>query len=664
MDIRVDPGDLAEKLTMVGLEVKSVQPREGDFIFEAEVTPNRPDWLSILGIAREVAAVTGLRLKVKTDRPGLRPGLKRCDFSLSVENSKDCPLYSLKIIRGLKVASSPLWLRRRLEGLGCRSVNNIVDLTNYILFKYGQPLHAFDLDKLQGEAIAVRRGRQGESIITIDGETKELTPEILVIADAKRPVAVAGVMGGKDTEVSDRTSGVLLEAAVFNPVLVRRGKRALGITSESAYRFERGVDHGNLEKASLEAAELMLKLAGGNYRAARALGARKRFDRKISLDSSRVARTLGVKIPDAKIKKILSGLGLKVNPGGKGRFTVKAPSFRVDLASEIDLVEEVVRIFGYDRIPSSIPSIFGNVTRGNAMDLVAFIKSILVGLGLNEVFTYSLIDKKSLQDSRVEAPAAIGICNPLSREQEVLRPSLVPSLLKCVSYNLNQKQASVGIFEIARVFSLGGGGPREDLTLGIALSGERAEFLEQGQVKDRFGMLHLKGAAEVLFQRLGIKDFQFSARGKYAADIFCGGEKIGVFLNIKRSALDSFDIKNKQVVAAELSLGGVFKQAGLEKRIIPLPLYPGISRDISLILKEDTQAADILAVVREEAGSLLEEVRITDYYYGQQIPAGYKGITVSCFYRSGERTLTEDEISPLHQRVCRALEAKLSARFR
>jgi phenylalanyl-tRNA synthetase beta chain len=299
------------------------------------------------------------------------------------------------------------------------------------------------------------------------------------------------------------------------------------------------------------------------------------------------------------------------------------------------------------------------------MDLISFIKNILTGLGLNEVFTYSLIDKKSLQDSQVAAPAAIGVCNPLSREQEILRPTLTPGLIKCVSYNLNQKQASVSIFEIARVFSLSGSGvPLENLTLGVALSGERIELLGEGQLKDRFGMLHLKGVVEVLFQRLGIRSFQFFPRGSSAADVIYGGKKIGAFLNIKKSILESFDIKNRQVVVAELSLDEVLKQVNLGKKFVPLPLYPGISRDISLILKHDVSAADLLALIRDEAGSLLGEARISDYYHGQQIPGGSKGITVSCFYRSGERTLTEEEINPLHKRVCRALEEKLEARFR
>ncbi|MDD4980428.1 MAG: phenylalanine--tRNA ligase subunit beta [Candidatus Omnitrophica bacterium] len=679
VEIKIAPKALADKLTMAGLEVTSLEEKEGDSVFEIEVTSNRPDCLSIIGIAREVAAITGKKLKLPTtndQRPTTRNG---GIVSIKIENKKDCPFYTAKIIRDVKVCPSPDWLRKRLELIGCRSVNNIVDITNYILFTYGEPLHAFDLDKIISPLsglpvspleIIIRRAKNGEDIITIDNARRILSEEVLVIASGSdkqtgKPIAIAGVMGSKDTEVVEGTKNILLEAAVFNPVIVRRGRQKLGIQSDSSYRFERGVDTQIVEGASGRAVDLIRKLAGGGCALAQRSGLPKAQRKNIKLGVSTVNKILGSKITVAEARKILNSLEFKARGGAKNTFQVGIPSHRPDVNSEIDLIEEVARIYGFGLIPQTLPQASPQVTSGQPRGLVSVIKNVLTGLGLNEVITYSLIDKDLLRHfTGQEVDEAIEILNPLSREQEILRPTLIPSLSLCVAHNLNQKQDYVNIFEVAKVFTKSSSGPREELYLGIALCGAKSLLLEEGSIKDDTGLLHLKGAIEVVLARLGIRAYNFQAMDNGRIAINVGRERAGFLGKLPQQILDSVDIKNKDVFAAELSLDKFLSDVELEKKFVRLPLYPGISRDISLIIKEEVAAGDILEAIKKQGEPLLREVRVIDYYKGKQIQPGFKGLTLSCFYRREERTLTETEITPLHSGICAFLKDRFGAQIR
>ncbi len=694
VEIKISPKVLADKLTMAGLEVTSLEENAGDFIFEIEVTSNRPDCLSVLGIAREVAAITGKKLRggSRLSVLGYRfsgehrtPNTERRNLQIKIEDKKDCPLYAAKIIKDIKVGPSPSWLMKRLELIGCRSVNNIVDITNYILFERGEPLHAFDLDKLKGNSIFVRRAKPGEKITTIDAEQKMLNPDILVIADEERPVAVAGVMGSKDTEVTEATKNILLEAAVFNPIIVRRGRRNLGIQSESSYRFERGVNLEIVDNASWQAAELIQESAGGSCVFAKSSGATKTKRKSIVLGLSSANKTLGINIPASKIKKILNSLEFKTKmepirakaqdaygrntPRSiktKNHFAVGIPRHRPDVTSEIDLIEEIARIYGYENVPQTQPTVEPQVSAGEPRDLVSLIKDILVGLGSNEVITYGLMDKDLLRDfGMYQGPEVIEILNPLSKEQEILRPGLIPSLAACVAYNLNQKQDYINIFEVAKVFLQSKACPQEELRLGIALCGIKSLLLEQGLIKDPAGLLHLKGVLEALFARLGVRDYNFNAKDNTSAiTVYAGGEKIGLMAKLEKSVLDKLDIKNKDVFALELSLDRLLFFINLNKKFSHLPIYPGISRDISLILKEEISVGDILKAIKEEGQPLLKQAAVVDYYKGKQIPPGFKGLTLSCLYRSDERTLTEAEINPVHSLICNLLAERFGAQIR
>jgi phenylalanyl-tRNA synthetase beta chain len=665
VDIKIPPEQLAEKLTMAGLEVTSLEKQEGDCVFEIEITSNRPDWLSVIGIAREVAAITGQKLKLgsRFSAEHLTPNTEHRNLTIHIEDKKDCPLYTAKIIRDVKVGPSPDWLKKRLEFIGCRSVNNVVDITNYILFEYGEPLHAFDLDKVDSDTLVVRRAKDGEKIIAIDEQEKALSPDILVIANQVKPLAIAGIMGGKDSEVSLGTKNVLLEAAVFNPLLIRRSRQKLGLQTDSAYRFERGVDAQTAQFASWRATRLIQEIAGGRLVLAKSAGSILVKAKIISLDAARVEKILGVKIGAAQISKILSGLGFKIKTKSKNKLAVEIPRHRQDIFGEIDLIEEIARIFGYENIPVTLPAVKPRILSDRKRELVSLIKNTLAGLGLNEVITYSLLDRSLLKLSGYEQ--GVEVLNPLSREQEILRPILTLSLARCVAYNLNQKQEYVNIFEISNIFSLVDNLPRQELSLGIAVSGTRSWLSNQGLIKDEAGFLHLKGMLEILFARLGIREYSFGPlKNSSEAVISINRQDTGRIVKLEKKILEAMDIKNKEVLAVELSLEKLFSFADLQKKLNPLPIYPGIGRDISLLSKDDLLAEDILKAVRQAAGPLLKEIKIADFYRGKQVPQGFKSLTISCLYRAEDRTLTDLEVNLLHEPALTALKEKFSVQIR
>ena len=664
VEIKIPPKELADKLTMAGIEVGSIEEKQGDFVFEIEITSNRPDWLSVIGIAREVAAITSSQFTVHSSQLKCKNS-QRENLKIEIQDKQDCPLYTARIIRGVKVGSSPEWLKQRLELIGCRSVNNVVDITNYILFTYGEPLHAFDLDKLNAGSVIVRRAKSGEKITTIDGQNRELGPGVLVIADAQKPVAIAGIMGGKDTEVTATTQNILLEAAIFNPVVVRRGKRAQGLESDSAYRFERGIDLETAESASLAAADLINKLCLGQCVTHKCVGKTQPVKKEVILDNASVEKILGARVPLAKVKQILSALGFGLKNKGKNKFLVTVPLYRQDVAAEIDLIEEIARVFGYKKIPATLPKVQPQLSAVTARDLAAISKNILVGSGLNEVITYSLISRDLLKGfSEWGRLGALEILNPLSKEQEILRPTLIPSIAACVAYNLNQGQDYINIFEVANAFSPPENLSQEELKLAIALCGSKFTLLEQGLIKEASGILPLKGIVETFFQRMGIKDYQFGPQRGLEFSISIAGKSIGRMGRLGKYMLDTLGIKNREVFCAELSLKEVFECAKLKKELIPLPKYPAITRDISFSVKEGVAAGEILSKLKEAGKPLLETVTIVDYYRGKQIPEGSRALTLSCVYRADNRTLTESEVTPLHNLLCELLTREFAAQMR
>jgi phenylalanyl-tRNA synthetase beta chain len=670
VDCALSPQDLGERLTMSGLEVKDISVQGEDYVFEAEITSNRPDWLSVRGIAREVAALTGKNFKERAarrhpcvDSIPLRSGARSC--AVHVADTKDCPLYTGRVIKGVTMRPSPDWLRSRLEMLGCRSSNAIVDVTNYIMFEYGTPLHAFDLSSLSGAAVAVRRAAPRETIVTLDGTRRQLNAEMLVIADAKSPIALAGIMGGKDTEVSDATHAILLEAAVFNPVITRKTRQALGLMSESAYRFERGVDPGIVPAAAQAAAMMIMEICGGTCEASFKAGSAAPRPVRVRLDPHSVAAMLGTAVPARDIKRILTSLGFSVAARGD-RMTVTVPSFRGDVAIPADLIEEISRIYGYDRIPATVPIVRAPVEYSDG-NVVAATRRIVAALGLTEVITYSTVSRHKAQDypRQLRAGEELELVNPAIGDETLLRQTLIPSLVDRVAHNLNQGQEYVSLFEVARVYARAKNAPRETLKLGICLCGMRQLFLANGTVKDKATVSHVKGIIETLAQRCGVAGIAFAPGPDGCSFVVSiGGVDLGTMGKVPDAASDAAKIKNRDVFYAEIDMEIFALHAVRARRYSPLPKFPGIIRDISCALKQGQDIQAVLVAVQETAGQYLKRARVTDYYAGKQIAPGYRGITLSCAYRRDDRTLTEEDIEPLHAKVCAVLASKFNAIMR
>ncbi len=694
MDIKIPAQELAKKLTIAGLEVTSLEKKNGDFVFEFEITSNRPDCLSVIGIAREAAAITGKKLKLDTGYSMLDTGKgKRASsiqhpaskLEIKVESKKDCPLYTARIIKGIRVKPSPDWLKRRLELVGVRSVNNIVDITNYVLMETGQPLHAFDLNQLVSQSasqpvsqsasqpvsqsvnIIVRRAREKEDIVTIDGVKRTLDKDVLIIAadrqtgrqaDRKtgRPVAIAGIMGGLDSEVKENTSAVLLEAAVFSPIITRRASRSLGLSSESSYRFERGIDSQGVDFASLRAANLILKLAGGGLVLSKSTIKPKVKKRAIILNTEEVNRVLGRNFPVSQIRKILTSLCFIVKKQKVKELKIDAPSFRIDISQPVDLIEEVARISGYENIPTRLPRITPQMETSSNWQGRRIIKDILISQGISEVVTYSLISKIRANEFGYSDAQLITVANPLTSEQGVLRPSMIPGLVSCIGYNLNQKQKDIRIFEIGNIFR-----DKQELPyLGLACSG------------GGFNLLHIKGMLTLLLERRGITDFGFvKLDGKHPSfeeeaslSLMTGGDLCANLGMIKPDILERLDIGNL-VFAAELDLAILFAKIGkIQKRYIPLPSYPEVLRDISIMIKQDIPIGDVIKKIKISTIPYLIEVNVKDCYSGKQIPSGFKGVTLSCIYQAKDHTLITQEIDNSHQEVLNILKFEFSAQQR
>ncbi|MFA5339489.1 MAG: phenylalanine--tRNA ligase subunit beta [Candidatus Omnitrophota bacterium] len=673
------PRDLADKLTMAGLEVKGIDEKNGDFIYEAEITSNRPDWLCLYGIAREIQALYGLRLKPL--KAALAKSAKTEKPSITIEDKKGCARYVGIVIDGVQPAGSSKDLAQKIESAGLRQVNNIVDITNFCLLESGQPLHAFDYDKLEGGKVIVRRARKGEEIITIDGIKRALDEEILVIADAKKPVAIAGIMGGRDTEVGFSTKKVLLESAYFDPALIRRAAKKLAVSSEASYRFERNVDIGGCLAAAERAVSLICDAAKAKSVSKPSdLGTKGRGAVKITLRISRVNKVLGTEIPASKCASILKSLGLSVKSkgevlsGAKGKDTlaVAVPSFRRDLKEEVDLIEEISRIYGYDKIPETLSRIqlWGKgAQKSRDRILEEAVREALTGAGLNEAVTYALRcnDPYIRQALGIADTQALKVQNPLSSESEALRSVLMCGMLDVIAYNLNRKVPDIKIFELGKTYFYKDGSiPSERGVLAIALCGTKEKNWHRKEAVDVFD---LKGIIEALFSKLRIDKCEFELKPlplfspSASAIVKVGGREIGGLGKVDKALLDRYDIK-ANVFAAELELEPIYSHAKLERKFSELPKYPSSSRDISLIVDDKVSNKDIVGTIKEACGELAVGVNPFDLYRGEQVPKGSKSILYSVEYRAAGRTLTDEEINSLDRKVREVLVHRFNAKIR
>lgn len=646
-----------------------------DTVLDLEITPNRPDCLSIMGVAREVAAMTGGALK--------RPAVELAETGEPVQGMADvrlddperCPRYTARVLTGLRLAPSPEWMQRRLTLAGIRPINNIVDITNYVMLESGQPLHAFDYTLIRGQKIVVRGAKEGEILHTLDGQERALSPDMLVIADVERAVAVAGVMGGAGSEIREDTTSVLLESAFFKPSSIRRTAKQLALHTESSHRFARGADIEGAEWASRRAAALLIEHAGATL----AQGVIDRYPsppspRTIACQWETFGRLVGTPSPQDEIMGILRALELKVEQPSEKGAVIGIPSFRGDLRQEIDLVEEFARIRGLDRIPA--PSPCARLVDGATDERPRAIQGLraqLTGLGLQEIMNYSLVAPSLLRRFDPSGEAAwIVLPHPLSEEQSVLRASLVPQMVETLGRNRARQVPEASFFEFGRVYARGQDGTmREDDRVALGLMGPagRLPLQKRAEVSPQEALLWIKGVVESLCAGLGV-----------GAPVFvpaeCPGMEPGMAMEVRLAdkACGHLGILNRKiglewrfydpVAVAELRVDALVRDYFRVRPTTPPPVYPSTCRDIAFVIDKNIRHEDIERALRGAAPSELERVLLFDVYTGKSVEKGKKSLAYSLTYRSADRTLTDDEVNAFHAKVQQAVVDQLQAEIR
>ena len=643
-----------------------------DVMFELEITPNRPDCLSLIGVAREVRAETGNPLKFPS------VDLKESDTdiqeltSVTIDAPDLCPRYAARVIQGVKVGESPTWLQQRLESVGVGVINNIVDVTNFVLMEYGQPLHAFDYHKLGENRIVVRRASDGEQLTTLDEVDREFTTDMLVIADAEKPVALAGIMGGYDSEITETTCDVLLESAYFNSSSVRATAKALGINTEASYRFERGADPGAVLAALDRAAQLIAELAGGTvckgivdvYPGEKPL-------REIQIRPNRVNFVLGTEIEATEMEQILSRLGFDVEASGSA-YQVTIPTFRSDITREIDLIEEIARVYGYDNIPTTLPK--GDIpipAPDPKVEVRRRLKRFLLAAGMMEVVNYSFCDPNCFAKIRLVSDSplrdAVPLRNPLSPEMSLLRTTLIPGLLENTQHNRNHQINAIGLFEIGSVFVRDGDQKEPERIAGI-LAGQIGDGIYGNPYRnpDFFdikglveGMLEVCGITEYTLQKTDIPTFHPGRN----AEVLLGEMSVGTFGEVHPGVLENYDLPYKAYLF-EFDLEALVNAAVFAKRFEPISIYPKVERDLAIVVDKAVLSNMPIELIYTTGGEWVESVRLFDVYEGEQVPEGKKSLAYAIVYHSANETLTDKAVNALHDKVVIRLNQELGAELR
>jgi len=651
--------ELAEGLTNAGLVVDTVNPVEDDFCLEVEVTSNRPDCLGFIGVAREVATIVRSKLEIPDVGYDATDENINDITSVTIEDNELCQRYTARIIKDVKIGSSPEWLQKKIRSIGLRPVNNIVDITNYVLMESGQPLHAFDFDKLSENRIVVRRAKKGETMEAIDGSKCELTEDMLVIADAQRPVAIAGVMGGKDTEVSDATRNILLESAFFDPRSVRRVSRKLSLMSDSSYRFERRVDPECVDWASRRSTKMILEIAGGQA-VEGVIDQNYLEDNKVSvsLKMSRLSSLLGLQVEKNAAKDILENLQFKINSETEDGFSVDVPSFRGDVYREVDLIEEVARIHGYDKIPVK-NSIGVKLSQDNRFDKITEkAKSVISGLGFNEVVTDSIVgDSQDRHGTIWSETGSLKILNPIRQDENLLRKALVHNLLRVKKHNQNYGVEKTDIYELSKVYL-----PKEEDQLPeekecLCLLGEE-------------GYLALKGVIEAILSHLNIADslesthFDFGLfNSEKSAELRLGDSVLGFIGELSREVISDYDFRSKPCVA-ELDFNVLIDKTSLEGSYKKIPSLPIVSRDFAVVSDEKVTWAEIKGCIESLKIDYVDDIEFFDVYRGKQIEKGRKSIAFRVIFRADDKTLKSEEVDVLQEKILTSLSNSLGVSLR
>ena len=651
--------ELAESLTNSGLVVDTVNPVDDDFCLEVEVTSNRPDCLGFIGVAREVATIVRGKLNIP-DVDYDTTGENVNDItSIAIEDRELCQRYTARIIKDVKIGPSPEWLQKKIGSIGLRPVNNVVDITNYVLMESGQPLHAFDLDKLSENRIVVRRARKDETIEAIDGSKCKLSDDILVIADLQKPVAIAGIMGGKETEVSGTTKNILLESAFFDPRSVRRASRKLGLMSDSSYRFERRVDPECVDWASKRAAKMISEIAGGQI-VDGIIDQNHLEDKKVSvtLEMSRMNSLLGLQIEKDTAKDILEHLQFRINSESEDGFSVDVPSFRADVYREVDLIEEVARIHGYDKIP--VKSNIGvKLTQDNKFDKITEqTKNIISGLGFNEVITDSIVsDSQDRHGTIWSEMSSLKILNPIRQDEDLLRKALVHNLLRVKKHNQNYGVDKTDIYELSKVYLSQGDDQLPEEKECLCLLGED-------------GFLALKGVIEAILSHLNIVNtlesthFDFGLFGpEKSAELRLGGSILGFIGELSREVISDYDFRSKPCVA-ELDFNILIDKTDLESSYRKIPSFPIATRDLAVVSEETVTWADIKGCIDSLKIDYVDDIEFFDVYRGKQIEKGKKSIAFRIIFRADDKTLKSEEVDALQAKILVNLNNSLGVNLR
>jgi phenylalanyl-tRNA synthetase beta chain len=641
----------------------------GDVILDLDITPNRPDCLSVIGIAREIAALTGQKVRLPADDYAESTTTIDSQVAVEIADPDLCPRYSASLVRGIKIGSSPPWMQQRLIAAGMRPINNIVDITNYVMLEYGEPLHAFDYNQIRGKKIIVRRAKKGEVMVTLDGNKRELKPNMLVIADTERAVALAGVMGGYDSEVTEATKDIFLEAASFNPACIYQTGHSLGLPSEARLRFERGISAGVTVPALKRATQLLVEIGGGQ--AAKGFIDNYPGQKKASpirLRSSESKRLLGVDFTIKQMKETLTSLGFGVKAGASNaELMATAPYWRSDVALEEDLIEEVARIIGYDEIPITMLSqSLPPQDPSPMLKLKPKVSQILADYGFQEVITFSMMGGEALKKLSPQPSALVRLANPMTAEQEYMRPTLRANLLSALESNLRHEESGVRLFELGRVYHQRKNDlPDEPEILCGVLTGPRFEPSWRGG-NETLDFYDAKGIIEGLFGQLGL-EFGFEAGSDESlhpfkqAAVVVEGERLGVVGELHPKVADAFELPG-EVYLFEVDLTALLPFTLGHKMFQPISRFPAVVRDMALVLDAGVTNARVQKIMR--GFSLVTDVALFDLYSGEQLPAGKKSLAYRITYQSPKHTLTDDEVNKVQEQILDKLAKELGANLR
>jgi len=656
----------------IGIPVKNIFEEIG-IVVEIDLTPNRPDCTSHIGVAREISVITENKLKIP--KVELKEGSKKItdEVGVKIVDTEGCPRYVARLIKGVKVAESPEWLKSYLRSVGIHPINNVVDAANFVMMETGQPLHTFDFDKLEGGKIVVRKAKSGEKVVTLEGKEVELNESVLLIYDSRKPVAIAGIVGLQNSKVDENTENILIESAYFNPLTIRRASKSIGISTEASYRFERGIDADGQIYAANRLAQLILEYAGGDlYEGIIDCNPVKIEPKEITLRYSKVNSIVGCEINKEWISKKLILLGCEILNKNESEIKILVPTFRPDLEREIDMIEEIVRIYGMVNIPPKLETVvYPIVEKNNRYELIERLREYLFSCGLIEVYSNSLISKSLLKVSFDETEG-IRLKNPLSSDMAYLRTSLIPGLLKTAQLNIFRKNNNLRLFELGTVHKVSQSsefGDEETLNFGILLTGNiREKSWLVGEEKS--SLFHLKGILENILGYFGVKDVEYSYRNyqkgyfSHIIDVYYKSDKFVSIGELDRDYLNRIWDIQQPIYIMEGSVDFILQHSNFNIRYEQLPVFPAIERDLSIVVDKKVKVADVERVIRKYGTDLLKNVKFYDIYTGKSIEKGLKSFTFNIVFRSNERTLKDEEVDIIMEKIVDRLGKELNARLR